>query len=253
MSTIAILSDIHANVVALDAVLAELDVLRPDGFVCLGDVAATGPAPSQVMERLVQRDWRIVRGNCDDAMLRFAAGTDELPDGEHDEIDRWCTEQLSAQQIAFMATFEPVVASEAGGVAVCGYHGSPRSNLDEILPGTPDSDLTHWLFGQLARIYAGGHTHVQMARRYREALVINPGSVGLPFTETAGGIMVNPFWAEYAVLHLDGGRTGVELHRTPVDRAAFEQMVAGSGMPHRGWWSGDWTEINEPRMWNSPS
>ena len=244
MATIAILSDIHANLVALDAVLAELDAVQPDGVVCLGDVAATGPAPAQVIARLREQNWRFVRGNCDDAMLRFAAGAAEPTDSEHDEIDRWCTAQLSADDVAFLATFEPVAAFEAGGVAVCCFHGSPRSNLDEIVPGTPESELAHGLFGQHARIYAGGHTHIQMARRHRDAIVINPGSVGLPFTETAGGELINPLWAEYAVLHLDGARTGVELRRTPVDRAAFERMVAGSGMPHREWWSGDWTDGN---------
>jgi predicted phosphodiesterase len=243
MTTIAIVSDIHANVVALDAVLAELEEIGLDQVVCLGDVAATGPAPAQVVARLRARDWRFVRGNCDDAMVQFATGTANPPDDEHSAIDQWCTTQLSADEIAFIAAFEPVVAVDAGGVAICCYHGSPKSNLDEVRMDTAGNELSSWFVGHNARVYAGGHTHVQMARRHMESLVINPGSVGLPFTETAGKADANPFWAEYAMIRVDDGRLGVELRRTPVDQSRFYDMLAGSKMPHRDWWSGDWMDI----------
>src|SRR5215211_3263193 len=168
MTTIAIISDIHANVVALDTVLADFDEIAPDQVVCLGDVAATGPAPSQVIARLRSRDWRFVRGNCDDAMVHYAAGTVDPPEDEHAGIDAWCTAQLSADEIAFIAAFEPVVALDAGGVAICCYHGSPKSNLDEIRPDTAESELSSCFVGHNARVFAGGHTHIQMARRHME-------------------------------------------------------------------------------------
>lgn len=240
MATVAIISDIHANIVALDAVLAELDAVKPDQIVCLGDVAATGPTPREVVARLQARDWRFVRGNCDDAMLRYAAGAAGESTDEHDVIDRWCTSMLEPDDIAFLASFEPVVTIAAGGKTLCCYHGSPHSNLDEILPGTAEHDLDRWLLGQHADVYAGGHTHVQMAGRYREAYVINPGSVGLPFTNTADGKAINPTWAEFALISIDGERVGVELKRTPVDKATLMHAVSESGMPHRDWWSGDW-------------
>jgi predicted phosphodiesterase len=240
MATIAIVSDIHANVVALDAVLADLDQLAPDHVVCLGDVAATGPAPREVVTRLRKRDWQFVRGNCDDAMIRVAAGAAEPSAEAHDAIDRWCTEQLGPEDIAFIATFEPVVTVAASGATICCYHGSPHSNLDEILPATPADDLDRWFRGQHARVYAGGHTHVQMVRRYRDGFVINPGSVGLPFTDTAEGAVINPLWAEYAMLRIDGGHFGVEMRRVPVEKTELLTVAAASGMPHLDWWTGDW-------------
>src|SRR5688500_12145245 len=132
MSTIAILSDIHANVVALDAVLAALPAHRPDRVVCLGDVAATGPRPRDVVERLRGLDWPIVRGNCDDAML-VAAATDAAPEeaeGEHDAIDRWCARQLDAAGLDVLRSFAPTVTIPTEAGALLCYHGSPRSNLD---------------------------------------------------------------------------------------------------------------------------
>jgi predicted phosphodiesterase len=241
MPAVAILSDIHANVVALEAVLADLDELGIEQVVCLGDVAATGPAPEQVVSLLRERNWRFVRGNCDEAMVRIAAGEAKPPEDEHDIIDHWCVSRLSEDEIAFLAGFEPVVEIDLDGVPVCCYHGSPRSNLDETLAATGDGDLSEWFNGYDAAIFAGGHTHIPMVRRYRESLVINPGSVGLPFIDMADGTSINPLWAENAIVSHHRGVLGVELRRSMVDLDDVLQMVNDSEMPHRSWWAGDWT------------
>jgi putative phosphoesterase len=242
MSTVVILSDIHANIVALEAVLTDIEEIHADHVVCLGDVAATGPAPAQVVSLLRERDWRFVRGNCDEAMVRIAAGNAEPATDEHDVIDRWCVSRLSADEIAFLASFEDVVEIELDGVRVYSYHGSPRSNLDETRATTGETELAEWFSGYAADVFCGGHTHVPMVRRFRESLMINPGSVGLPFIEMARGTTINPLWAEYAVISFDRGVLGIELRRTPVDLGAVLRMVNDSEMPHREWWAGDWTQ-----------
>lgn len=240
MATLAIVSDFHANLVALETVLADMDRFKPDQVVCLGDVAATGPQPAGVLARMKPLGWRVVRGNCDDKVLRVAAGAAEPPHDEHEAVDHWCASVLSADDLAFVATFEPVVNVQIDDVRVCCYHGSPHSNLDEILPGTDDHTLERWLRGQHATVYAGGHTHVQMVRRRLDTFVINPGSAGLPFMYRADGSEVNPSWAEYALVHADGGTVGVELRRCPVDREALLASAINSEMPHREWWSSGW-------------
>jgi putative phosphoesterase len=241
MPTIAIISDIHANVIALEAVLADLDAMRIEQVVCLGDVAATGPAPEKVVSLLRERDWRFVRGNCDDAMVKVAAGESDPPVDEHDTIDHWCVSRLSADAIAFLAGFEAVVEIDLEGMPICCYHGSPRSNLDETLATTAETALTEWFSGYRAALFAGGHTHVPMVRRFRESLLINPGSIGLPFIEMAGGETINPLWAEYALINFDRGVLGVELRRSMVDLDAVLRVVHDSEMPHREWWAGDWS------------
>lgn len=237
METIAIISDIHANLVALEAVLDDLDGVRPDRVVCLGDVAATGPQPAGVIDRLRPLGWSFVRGNCDDALLRFAAGAGKTPADAHDEIDLWCARQLSPEALAFLASFEPVVTLSTGHGQLCCYHGSPHSNLDEIHPGTGEEELGRWMRGQPARLFAGGHTHVQMLRSYHGAYLINPGSAGLPYAIRPDGDAYYPAWAEYAVVRVSASALSVELKRVSVDLTAVLEAARSSGMPRLDWWS----------------
>ena len=100
------------------------------------------------------------------------------------------------------------------------------------------------LGGRRAILLAGGHTHTQMLRRYGDMILLNPGSVGLPFEQNvATGRSRNPPWAEYAVVGWAGGALSIELRRVPVDRAAIVQTARASAMPHAQWWAQDW--LNE--------
>jgi putative phosphoesterase len=238
MHRIALISDIHGNAAALDVVLADLDALAPDAVVCLGDVAATGPAPRDVIARLRPRGWPIVRGNTDDTLLRMVAGDEPPSDEPHEAIDRWCAEQLLPDDVAFLTGFQPVVRLEVEGTAICCYHGSPHSNVDVVEPGTETQQIDRWFHGHQGVVFAGGHTHIQMIRRYKESFLINPGSVGLPFTVTADGSIAGPAWAEYGVVTIDGPRVAVELRRIPVDRQRALALAAEREMPHQTWWSG---------------
>jgi predicted phosphodiesterase len=87
---------------------------------------------------------------------------------------------------------------------------------------------------------AGAHTHEQFFRRLDQTIILNPGSVGLPYETVAAGGARNPPWAEYAVLTCETGRLNVDLRRVPVDQAAIRQALLGSGMPHAAWWAADW-------------
>jgi predicted phosphodiesterase len=118
---------------------------------------------------------------------------------------------------------------------VC-YHGSPRSNTDALLATTPDAELARLLAGYERPVMAGGHTHIAMLRRFRESMVLNPGSVGLPFEQVPSGAFRNPPWAEYAII--DGIQ--VEFHRVPLDVGAVTEAALASGMPNAGWWVKDW-------------
>ena len=120
------------------------------------------------------------------------------------------------------------------------YHGSPRSNREEIRASTPDAELAERLGPQRALVMAGGHTHEQFFRRLDQTIVINPGSVGLPYETLPAGGARNPPWAEYAVLTVEDGRLDVDLRRVPVDQVAIRQALLDSGMPRAEWWAADW-------------
>lgn len=243
---IGIFGDIHGNLPAFAAVLVAFQAEGVERFVCLGDVAATGPQPHEVVQRLQALNCPVVMGNTDANVLTPQPVPERTDENEQmvrlREINQWSNAQLSAEERAFLASFTPTVTVPLaeGGSLLC-YHGSPRSYNDPILPTTPTEELDS-LFGEVtATVLAGGHTHQQMLRRHRTALVVNPGSVGLPFDRVppdAGAR--NPAWAEYAVLTCDAGDLRIELRRVRFDVAALVAAARSNGMPHAEWYVSDW-------------
>ncbi len=90
----------------------------------------------------------------------------------------------------------------------------------------------------------GGHTHIQLFRRSRDILVLNPGSVGLAMDRVSPLSEIRqPAFAEYAIVDSDGASLHVELHRVAFDLQAFIQTMNTSGMPHAAWWASYWKEV----------
>ncbi len=240
---LAIISDIHGNLIALEAVLAVLAQEEIDQMVCLGDVAATGPQPHETIARLRELNCPVVMGNTDDWLLN------PHPHPVHDEnshrftdIDFWCAEQLSPADLAYLRTFQPLLEQPIGDqVTLLCFHGSPQSNTDLIFATTSEEDLERMLSGFQATGMAGGHSHTQMLRRYKDVLLFNPGSIGMPFEYSRQtGQVRNPPWAEYALLSWIDGQASLEFRRVGVDVEAIIQAVFDSGMPHAQWWTQDW-------------
>lgn len=232
----AVISDIHGNLVALEVVLRSLEKEPCDQLVFLGDAAATGPEPHNVIARLKAKNPICVMGNTDEWLLNPVAR--ENPDPEVkvvEDIDFWCAKQLTDSDKDFLRSFKHMTRVGIGGDAtLLAYHGSPKSNREGIPPvGTPE-ELEALLLGQREKVMAGGHLHVQMLRRYRESILINPGSVGLPLERNAstGEVRVPP-WCEHAVVTIEGGKLDVSLRRVPLDPEGVTRSILGSGMPHK--------------------
>lgn len=238
---IGLISDIHGNLFALEAVLAELDREKLDDLICLGDVAALGPEPGAVLARLRALRCPVVMGNTDAWLL-------SPPTTVADEIDRvltpWCIAQFSDADLAYIRAFPPTIEQplDAGRTLLC-FHGSPRSYDDVILSTTPDDTLDGVLGDTRAAILVGGHTHLQMLRRHGDTHLINAGSVGLPGVGPAAAQRNRHVrWAEYAIVEVEGERLDISLRRTPLD---IDQMVArarASGMPAVDWWATLWEQ-----------
>ncbi len=240
---VALLSDIHGNLVALDAVLERLESERIDLYVCLGDVASFGPQPREVLDRLRLLGAENVLGNTDAWLLDpkpHAIRDADTPRVNH--IELWCAERLTEEDREYLRTFRPLVALELDDDALllC-YHGSPRSNRDTLRPTTPDEEIEAMMAGHRADVLAGGHTHNQMLRRYREIMIVNPGSVGQAAERArdTGQVHWRPY-AEYAILDCSDGCMGVELGRVPFDADAVIEAARDGGMPHVDWWAGFW-------------
>jgi predicted phosphodiesterase len=113
--------------------------------------------------------------------------------------------------------------------------------ISDIVSTTPEDDLDRMLAGFSATVIAGGHTHVQKLRRHRDLIMINPGSVGLPFESVQEtGQARNPPWAEYTFVGVMNGNLSIELRRVPLDVSVVIRAALDSGMPHAEWWAGDW-------------
>jgi predicted phosphodiesterase len=240
----ALIADIHGNLAALAAVLAALDREQPDQIVCLGDVAATGPQPREVIALLRDIGCPVVMGNADAALLsppEPGADTDEFTANILD-IDRWGADQLGAKDRGFIASFAPVVDLSLGnGQRLLCCHGSPRSYDDIVADSTPDEALDGMMAGHEADLYAGGHTHIRMLRGWRGREIVNPGSIGLAYRFLPDGSARVPPWAEFAIVAAsDGGTVDVEFRRVPYDLAGTVRAMHDRGMPHAAWWSADW-------------
>ncbi len=237
---VAVISDIHANRIALDAVLQDLSSHPADQLVCLGDAIQGGPQPAEVVARLQEMHCPVVMGNADAWMLSGVETGDEAMSEERWQVVKavgaWSLARLSLADKTFIEGFQPTVEIEleAGRKLLC-FHGSPDSFDDVMLPDTPHETLFRLLGGYHADALAGGHTHIQFVRRVGAdgQIFFNPGSVGLASSphQPQGRERVDP-WAEYAVLTSEGDRLALEFRRVPYDIEPLLEAYRSSGRPY---------------------
>lgn len=230
---VALISDLHGNRLALEAVLVDIDHIGVDRVLCLGDVATLGPEPGWVIDRLSELECACILGNHDDFLLdpELIHGYTEAPI-IIDAVD-WCRDQLSGSQLDALRNFRSRLEVSLGeDASLLVFHGSPRSHMEDILAETPVGKLDEMLAGYHATVMAGGHTHIQMLRQHRGILLVNPGSLGAPFREfTGGGPPTILPHAEYAIVEHARGTVRVQLQRVPLDRAALRRAAQASDNP----------------------
>lgn len=235
MTRIALISDIHSNELALRTVLGDIRRTGVDQVVCLGDVATLGPRPNAVIELLAELGCPCIMGNHDEFLLD--------PDLVHSyaqsprviaSVD-WSRSRLSRSEIEFIRRFErerEIMLENNSKLYV--FHGSPRSNMEDLLASTPADILDEMLAGRAATVMAGGHTHIQMLRQHHGFLLVNPGSVGLAFKDyVSGGSPTLLSHAEYAIIQEIGSTIEVSLRRIPLDRKQLCQVQRQSDHPLR--------------------
>ncbi len=220
---VAVLSDLHGNPFALDAVLADLPA-GVDELVCLGDVAI-GPFPTETVWRLRELGCPVVMGNWDEWFLEGIPALGGEVGPRLSAQGEWCASRLSPDELGFLRGFHRTLELDVDGTRAVCFHGSPRSAGELLLPDVPRADLDAALEGVDADLILAGHTHLQMLRRRRDSLFGNVGSVGLPFSDgPSGGSLRVSRWAEYALVR---GRPGRAPRRVP-PRSLRRRRDAGS-------------------------
>jgi len=216
---IAALYDIHANLPALEAVLAESDVAGADLLVVGGDVLV-GPMPIETLALLTVLGNRAawVHGNTEREVARGRGGnhrTGEL----WDRRAAWVAGQLTAADIAAAERWPATVAVGVDGLGpVLFCHGSPRSDEEIITAISSPARLEPMLAGVAEETIVCGHTHVQFDRVVAGRRLVNAGSVGMPYEGSPGArwCLIGP---------------GVELRTTAYDTAAAAVRIGATEFP----------------------
>lgn len=218
---VAALYDIHGNLPALEAVLADIRKAGVDHIVVGGDVVP-GPMPRQTIACLRDLDvpTEFIQGNGDREVVARMRGveTGTVPEKFRPVID-WVAGQLDPDDEQLLASWPKTLhieSPEFGDVLFC--HATPRNDTDMFTRLTPD-DRVLPVFGALnVPVVVCGHTHMQFDRTIGRIRVVNAGSVGMPFGEPG---------AYWLLLGPD-----IQLRRTPYDLAKAAERIRSSQYPH---------------------
>jgi putative phosphoesterase len=225
---ILVISDVHANWPALQAVIAAEPY---DSLMVGGDLVSYGPHPREVIDFIRSHATVTVRGNHDQALAhrvdcRCAPASKPLAEATravHGQM-------LSPEQTAYLGALPLTVTSQVGGTRLFSVHASPREELYRytLTPDAPDQHLREETAGVEADVVLLGHTHFPMIRRVGRLIVINPGSVGQPRDgdPRASYAILEEGVPELRRAEYDIGRTVRDLRALPIPVAVADPLVS---------------------------
>jgi putative phosphoesterase len=182
---VALFSDVHSNLPALEAVLADIAAVGVDARYTLGDLVGYAPWPNEVLERLAAERIPGVMGNYDDGtgFDREECGCaykDPIEEALGDESFAWTKAHTSAANKEYLRSLEPEIRFQADGKRYLLVHGSPRRMNEYLFEDKPDATFARIAVGADADVIVCGHTHRPYDKTVGEARFINTGSAGKP-------------------------------------------------------------------------
>ena len=232
MTRFVVLSDVHGNALALEAVRNALRGERPDYVAVAGDLAFNGPDPAGAVDALREMEAdgaAIVSGNTDIAVADFdyAAAFPWFPDGPPDSFRaaaEWAHDELGDERLGWLRRLPSerrLYADDGTMLVVChASPGSQTSGFDQAL----DPSVTIELASRTdARVIACGHTHLPEVRDLGWKVIVNDGSAGYVFDGDPT--------ASWARIDLVGGEVQAEIHRTEFDTLAVANAISSRGLP----------------------
>jgi predicted phosphodiesterase len=221
---IAVVSDLHGNLVALEAVLADLDAQAPDLVLHGGDLAVTGPRPAEVVDRIRELGWEGVVGNTDEMLWRpdrqaqLAAAAPALTgwlSTMFGTLAPWARDRLGDERITWLRALPD--RREEGGLRL--VHARPGNLWRAPMPDATDADLTAQYAPLGGDVAVYGHIHRPFVRATRGPIVANSGSAGAPWDGDPRA----------AYLLVDEGTPSVR--RVAYDYAAAVRDAEATGFP----------------------
>jgi putative phosphoesterase len=217
---IAVISDIHSNLDALEAVIANLP--EYDDLFCLGDLVGYGPQPNEVVEKLRQLGPSVVlMGNHDYAVV---TGDTEGFASHAAEAVEWTRKKIKPENHNYLATLQSSARLQKGGTSMALFHGSPWDPLTEyIFPGISQAAAKSLIEKGGAKIALLGHTHMPMLYSFEAEMLCNPGSVGQPRDGDPR--------ASFAILTISEGRLSFDVKRAHYDVDPVADKIIHAGLP----------------------
>jgi putative phosphoesterase len=200
---VAVISDIHANLPALEAVLEDIDGQAVRQVFCAGDLVGQGPHPNQVVSRIRKAGIPSILGN-QEIELRTLADR-ARPDPKRHML--WTIAVLKRKNREYLLDLPARREFEVEGAAILLVHGSPHGTFDTMYPSLTAHTLRAWFPAGAPRpdVLVGGHTHVPFVRTVEGMLIVNAGTVGRPFDGDAR--------ASWALLEFEEGRARARIRR----------------------------------------
>ncbi len=249
---LAVISDIHGNLLALQAVLADIARQGIEQTVNLGDILSGPLQPAETADLLMTRNFTTIRGNHERQVLAL------IDQGQHldpFDTDGYTAAQLTSAQLAWIRSLPPSLELPGGDILLC--HGTPASDLIYWLETTVPGFVSGGAGGHTSGIRPAtleevaqrlgaaaqsghslilcGHTHVPRMMQCGEVLIVNPGSVGLQAYDDEHPhphVVENGApHARYAVVEKAGAGWQVDLRAVPYDHMAASQVAAARGRP----------------------
>lgn len=226
----AIISDIHGNRSALEAVLADLRTRQIDALYCLGDLVGYAAHPNEVIDRIRAEGIPTIMGNYDDGVgfERDECGcayTNPVDKALGDQSLAWTKATVTSENRAFLRTLVSEIRFEAAGKRVLLVHGSPRRINEYLFEDRPLSSFQRLAASSNADIVVFGHTHKPYTRLVDDVLFVNAGSVGKPKD--------GDWRACYIVLDPAEAATPVDFLRVPYDVAGEAAAIRASDLPDK--------------------
>jgi len=226
---LAVISDVHGNVPALQVVLAHVEKWRPDKLIVNGDLINRGPNSLQVLQLLLDRHPNAVflKGNHESFVLN--CGTEEEPKSgpvyEMRRFSHWTYAQLGQEIERISGWDDSLDLDDLDGGTLHITHGTRLGNRDGITPKTEDHELPDKLGGK-KDLFVTSHTHWPFVREFNDTTLVNSGSVGTPFDRDDR--------PSYAQLSYSQGSWRAEIIRLDYDRLQAEQDFERSGFLDNG-------------------
>jgi putative phosphoesterase len=224
---VAALSDIHANLHALQAVWEDLERQKPDAVYCLGDLVGYGAYPNEVIDFIRQRQVPTVMGNYDEGVgfdLHECGCAYTRPDERlrGDLSLRWTQAHTAPDGKQFLQGLLIQLRLEQRPPKLLLVHGSPRKINEYLYEDRPPATFERITLLAAADVLVFGHTHLPYQKWVRSTLLVNAGSVGKPKDGDPR--------AGYALIEL-GRRPRAQVRRVAYDVEAAARAVQASGLP----------------------